>query len=213
MIIYSPTDGDALMSTVKSMPQHCFLITKLGGEIPPELKRMRTEIARLCHEAQIKTIDATHHVTGRDVLIKIWRLIAATPISIAVCHESFPPGTLANIYYEIGVAQAMGKETLIVKSPGFTVASDLVRTEYIEFNDDFIGNFSKFLADLSERADHYEMMAEQLERNPILSLDYLKRAFLISGNTALRRRAKSLLAEVKKTDRAKNSVEVLAASF
>ncbi len=129
MIIYSPTDGDALMSTVKSMPQHCFLITKLGGEIPPELKRMRTEIARLCHKAQIKTIDATHHVTGRDVLIKIWRLIAATPISIAVCHESFPPGTLANIYYEIGVAQAMGKETLIVKSPGFTVASDLVRTD------------------------------------------------------------------------------------
>lgn len=130
-----------------------------------------------------------------------------------MCHESLKPGTLANIYYEIGVAQAMGKETVIVKSPGFKVASDLMRTEYIVFNDNFDESFSKFLRDVEERAEHYEMMADQLERNPVLSLDYLRRVFLITGNNELRQSAKDLLKGANVEHRAKNSVEVLAAGF
>jgi len=213
VIIYSPTDGDALTSNVKSMPRHSFVITQLGGDIHPELCQMREQVDRLCLASHITPIDATHKVTGKDILIKIWRLIAATPISIAVCHESLKPGTLANIYYEIGVAQAMGKETVIIKSPGFKVASDLMRTEYIVFNDNFDESFSKFLRDVEERAEHYEMMADQLERNPMLSLDYLRRAFLITGNNELRQSAKDLLKGANVVHRAKNSVEVLAAGF
>jgi hypothetical protein len=45
------------------------------------------------------------------------------------------------------------------------------------------------------------------------SIDYLKRAFLITGNTQLRRDAKRLLNDAGLTSRAKNSVEQLAASF
>lgn len=130
-----------------------------------------------------------------------------------MCHESLKPSTLANIYYEIGVAQAMGKETVIVKSPGFKVASDLMRTEYIVFNDNFDESFRKFLRDVEERAEHYEMMADQLERNPVLSLDYLRRAFLITGNNELCQSAKDLLKGANVEHRAKNSVEVLAAGF
>lgn len=89
-----------------------------------------------------------------------------------------PAGTMANIYFELGVAQAMGKETVIIKSPGFKVASDLVRTEYIEFGEDFEEKFNCFLNGLGERADHYEMMADQLERNPILAQDYLEESIL-----------------------------------
>jgi len=130
VIIYSPTDGDALTSNVKSMPRHCFVMTQMGGEIHPALGHMREKLNLRCLASNITPVDATHKVTGKDILMKIWRLIAATPISIAVCHESMKPGTLANIYYEIGLAQAMGKETVIIKSSGFKVASDLVRTEY-----------------------------------------------------------------------------------
>ena len=34
MIIYSPLDGEALTSAVRSRPRHCFLMTQLGGDIP-----------------------------------------------------------------------------------------------------------------------------------------------------------------------------------
>ena len=69
------------------------------------------------------------------------------------------------------------------------------------------------LRDVEERAEHYEMMADQLERNPVLSLDYLRRAFLITGNNELRQSAKDLLKGANVVHRAKNSVEVLAAGF
>ena len=41
------------------------------------------------------------------------------------------PSTQMNIYYKLGVAQALGKETLVVKSPGAKLPSDFVRTEYV----------------------------------------------------------------------------------
>ena len=56
-------------------------------------------------------------------------------------------------------------------------------------------------------------MADQLESNPVLSIDYLKRAFLITGDIRLRKKASKLLHEAGLEDRAKNSVEQLAASF
>ncbi len=94
-----------------------------------------------------------------------------------------------------------------------TLLSDLVRSEYIVFDGRFEENFLLFLDELAERADHYEMMAEQLERNPVLSIDYLKRAFLLTNEQGLKERALQTLQSANLQDRAKNSVEVLAASF
>jgi hypothetical protein len=121
--------------------------------------------------------------------------------------------TKANIYYELGIAQALGKETIIVKSTKCEIPSDFVRTEYIEFNEGFTNNFSKYLSSLNEQAEHYELVAEQLDRNPILAIDYLKRAFLISGDERLRQKAHQILEDAGLEARAKNSVEQLAASF
>jgi len=140
-------------------------------------------------------------------------LIVASPLSIGICHEEIPESTQANIYYEIGVAQALGKETLLIKSPGAKVPSDFIRTEHVEFNKDFRVNFTAYMNSLPEQAEHYELVADQLDRNPILAIDYLKRAFLISGENRLREKAKLLLSEAGLNDRAKNSVEQLAAAF
>ena len=56
-------------------------------------------------------------------------------------------------------------------------------------------------------------MADQLENDPILSLDYLKRAFLINGKEQLRDKAKKIVDVAGIEGRAKSSVERLAASF
>lgn len=213
MIVYSPLDGDALTSAVKSQPRHCFLMTRLGKPIPPEVEYIRASITGICKNHDFKVIDAASKVTGRDFLMKIWKMIASTPLSVGICHEDISTETQGNIFYELGVAQAMGKETLLIKSKGARVPSDFVRTEYIEFNDAFSENFSAYLADLSEQADHYEMVAMQLENNPVLAIDYLKRAYLITGNSRLRELAGSFLHEAGLESRARNSVELLAATF
>ncbi len=213
MIIYNPLDGDAFTSSIPSSPRHCFLMTRLGNPVPKAVKDMRKVITELCANVDYEVIDASSRVTGRDFLLKIWKLIAASPLSIGICHEEILESTQANIYYEIGIAQALGKETLLIKSPGAKVPSDFIRTEYVEFNKDFRGKFIAYMDSLPKQAEHYELVADQLDRNPILAIDYLKRAFLISGENRLRKKAKLLLNEAGLNDRAKNSVEQLAAAF
>jgi len=213
VIIYNPLDGDALTSSIPSKPRHCFLMTKLGKPVPVGVERIRAEITSMCAAADFRVIDAQSRLTGRDFLLKIWRSIAAVPLTIGVCHEEIPPRTQANIWYELGVAQALGKETLVVKSPHADIPSDFARTEYLEFNDSFRETLPEFLEGLEEQAGHYELVAEQLERNPILALDYLKRAFLITGDRTLRAKAQQLVAQAGLEFRARNSVEALAATF
>ena len=120
MIIYSPLDGDALTSSIQSSPRRCFLMTRLGHSVPEGVEAIRRSVSDLCETVDYEVVDAHSRVTGRDFLMKIWHLIASTPLSVGICHEEIPRSTQENIYYELGVAQALGKETLLAargKSP------------------------------------------------------------------------------------------------
>ncbi|MGC1183034.1 hypothetical protein [Legionella sp.] len=214
MIIYSPIGGEPLTYSLESQPRHCFLMTRLGFPIPKEVTKIRDSINKICKAKKYKLIDASTDVTGGDYLLKIWKTIASTPISIGICHEDIPKQTQENIYYEIGAAQAMGKETIIIKSIKAEIPSDFKRTEYIEFNNEFNKKLRKYFTRLEKIAYQYETMADQFDpSNPILAIDYLKRAFLICGDERLRKKALVILQNAGLQDRAKNSVEILAANF
>ena len=213
MIVYNPLDGEAITSSIPSNPQHCFLMTRLGKPVPETVQNIRRAMTRICNKFDYQVIDANSKVTGRDFLLKIWKFIASTPLSIGICHEDIPQLTQDNIYYELGVAQALGKETLLIKSPSAEIPTDFIRNEYIEFNESFDEKFNLYLRSILEQADHYEFMAEQLERDPILAINYLKRAFLISGEERLRKIAENLIDKAGLEGRATNSVELLAAAF
>jgi hypothetical protein len=213
MIHYRPTDGDAHVSKIAYRPRTCFVMTQLGEPLPDVIPEIRTRLFDRLAEHEIDVVDANSVVTGRDFLMKIWELIVEVPIGVAIIHHEMPPLTLSNIFYETGMMQAYGKETLVVKTKGAKVPSDLVRTEYIEYDDRFEDRLDMFAEALSERAEHYEEMAGLVERNPLLAVDYLKRAYLISGDAKLRERAKSVLEDADIADRAKNSVERLLVDF
>lgn len=213
MIIYSPIDGQAITHTIKSQPRHCFLMTRLGDPVPPMVKDMGKAIKDCCRERSYTVIDAQTKVTGRDFLIKIWRLVASSPLSVGILHEEIPQTTQANIFYELGVAQALGKETVIVKSPDSKIPSDFVRTEYIRFDDSFQTTFDQYLESILEQAEYYETVADQLDRNPVLALDYLKRAYLILGDNRLKKKAREVAKDGGFANRARNSVEQLASTF
>jgi len=213
MILYDPTNGDPHTLKVDYRPQTCFLMTQLGGTIPPEVDDMRRDLGSVLDTHGYTLIDANSTITGRDFLSKIWKMLISVPLAVAVVHESMKETTLWNVYYEIGVAQSLGKETIIIKGEGINVPSDFVRTEYIEYDGDFKGKIGTFMEDITDRARYYEDVAELLLENPLLAIDYLRRAYLINGREDCRNKAKSILDGLSLEGRARNSVEMLLAEF
>ena len=192
MIFYDPVQGDVLTRQIVYRPKTCFVMTKLGTPIPNEIKNIRRTLEKYLKQAAYASIDANSSIRGKDFLLKIWELILSVPLGIAIISKDLSPYTLANIFYEIGLLQAYGRETLIIKTPDCYVPSDFVRTEYIEYDRSFGKKISTFIRGLREQAEYYATAGELLEENPLLSIDYYRRAFLITGNIKYREIAQKI---------------------
>ena len=213
MILYRPTGGDVLTERLHLRTKTCFLMTQLGEPIPLNLEKMRKRVTAQLQKNRIKVIDADSIVTGGDFLDKIWRIIITVPMGVAIIHEDMPPNTIANVFYELGIMDALGKHTVVVKSRAAKIPSDFARTEYINDDNAFDRKINAFIKSTLEQESHFEIMAADLERNPLLAIDYLRRAYLISGDDRHNTEARRLLAEAKVGARAKNSVEMLLVNF
>lgn len=208
MILYRPTDGDVHGTRVKWRPRTCFVMAAMGKPIHPKVVSARKRVRSALTRAGYATTDASSETTGKDYLLKIWSLAVAAPVGIAIVHEGVAAETMANIYYELGWMHAYGRETVVIKIGDVRLPSDLVRTEYISFDDKaFASNLRKFISSLAERAEYYRLLADQLEKNPLLAIDYLRRSYLLSGDVSLRRHAKRIFDESGLSSRANDSVE------
>ncbi len=167
-------------------------MTQLGAPIPKDIKKIRKTLEKYLTLNKLKTIDANSHIKGKNFLHKIWEMILSVPIGIAIISKELTPYTLANIFYEIGLLQAYGKETLVIKTIDSYVPSDFIRTEYIEYDRNFKKKITKYLDGLIEQSEYYSNASMLLEGNPLLSIDYLHRAFLISGNEKYKKEARAL---------------------
>ncbi|MCP4269748.1 MAG: hypothetical protein GY777_29945 [Candidatus Brocadiaceae bacterium] len=167
-------------------------MTQLGTPIPKEIKNIRKSLEKHLRSNKLITIDANSHIKGKDFLHKIWEMILSVPIGIAIISKELTPYTLANIFYEIGLLQAYGKETLVIKTKDSYVPSDFIRTEYIEYDRNFKKKITKYLDGLIEQSEYYANTSKLLEGNPLLSIDYLHRAFLLSGNEKYKKEARML---------------------
>ena len=209
MIYYRPTDGDPHSSPFNYRPRTCFIMTQLGGPIPAEVARIREVLDSVFRAHDFDCIDATSVVTGKDFLLKIWELIVTVPVGVAIVHEEMSSTTIGNIFYELGLLQAYGKETLIVKTRSATIPSDFIRTEYVEAGSGLKERIERFCRSLQERAEYHLFMAQQVENNPLLAIDFLRRAYLLTGDTSLREPARELFEAAGLSTRAKSSVESL----
>jgi len=188
-------------------------MSKVGDDVPPLVREVRGRLSVLLDEIGYSLIDATEVTTGKDFLRKIWDLIVSVPMGIAFIYRKMPPGTLANVFYEVGMMQALGKDTLVIREPRATIPSDLVRTEYVLYDGRFDDRIRAFLKTSLSSAEFLATVAEQMERNPLLAIDYYRRAFLLTGNEEYCLRTDQLLKSGEIGKRAKNSVEYLAAGF
>lgn len=191
MIFYNQ-DKEVLTEFIKYIPRSCFIITQLGKPIPKQITKIRKDVSACLNELNIKEIDAQQLVTGRDFLGKIWNHLLAVPMGIAIISEDLNQSTISNIFYEVGVLNALGKESLIIKTPNYKIPSDFIRTEYVNYERGFKRKVSSFLKSTIEIAVHYNIMAESLEVYPLLSIDYWRRAYLISGDETYIDKAETL---------------------
>lgn len=159
-------------------------MTKLGKVIPPEVRQIRGVVDVAFQSKSFSVFDATARVTGRDFLGKIWNIILSVPCGVAILSDRMSRNSKLNVFYEIGLMQAAGKETLVVKTSNCKVPSDFVRTEYLDYegDDDLLMNKVHDFADyLGAQAEHYKTLADELSNNPIACIDYLRRAYLLTG--------------------------------
>jgi len=172
-------------------------MTQLGSPIPSELTEIRSDLLIELQKRNIRELDANSYIKGRDFLNKIWRQILAVPTGIAVLTKDMKVSTISNIFYEVGVLNALGKETIVIKTKDFKIPSDFIRTEYIEYDTDFSDKINKFFDQVFDLADHYEIMGESLESNPLLAIDYYKRAYLITGDSKYFRKTEEVMKGLK----------------
>lgn len=191
MIFYNH-DREVITDLISYIPKSCFIMTQLGLPLPKNASEIRDAIKIELDKRNYEILDANSKVTGKDFLNKIWRIILSVPIGVAILTEEMKASTVSNIFYEIGVLNALGKETIVIKSADFIIPSDFIRTEYIESDKDFSMRFNKFLDTVFELADHYEIMAESLISNPNLAIDYYRRAYLITGDKEYFERVKEI---------------------
>ena len=197
-MIYDPSNGEYTTSVRTYHPRSCFLMTQLGKPVPQTIIKIRAKIKKLLDDKNYALLDAGSKVTGRDFLNKIWGMILSVPIGVAIVDREMKPTAIQNVFYEIGLMQAYGKETIVIKTRGTKVPSDFVRTEYIEYSEDgrlFSREFRKFIKNCEERANYYALMAKELRNNPVPAFDYYRRAYLITGDDIYAGLAKKLLSE------------------
>jgi len=93
--------------------------------------------------------------------------------------------------------QALGKETIIIRTADVKIPSDFIRTEYILFEPDNRKKFSTdvkmFIKSLDEQEEHYSQLADTLAANPIYSADYLMRSYLIRPQKKTKNKLKAIV--------------------
>ncbi len=86
-------------------------MSAIGKPIPERLAKARHRVKAALESAKFTVMDAASVTTGKDYLLKIWSLAVCTPVGIGLVHEGIRPDTMANVFYELGLMQAYGRET------------------------------------------------------------------------------------------------------
>ena len=107
----------------------------------------------------------------------------------------------------------VGCMTIMIRVGDAEIPSDFVRTEYVPYDSDFDRCFGAWLDSLQEQASYYQRLAELVENNPLLAIDYWRRAYLLCGDAECRDRAHRVFASGGFEERARTSVETLAIDF
>lgn len=145
-----------------------------------------------------------------DFLTKIVDLIRGCGFAIAIFSEQTPAKTLANIFFEIGVAGLLGKPVQLVLAGANPAPSDFVRTEWINYRP---GELASLREDIGASLDRIEEMAvfyrkiaevalEAEQPDLELVFERYKQAVLIGDDAAAREGVQAVIERLQAARRA-----------
>lgn len=165
---------------------------------------MADEVTAALARADFNSVTASDIRGTGDYLHKIIGLIQGCGFAVAVFSDRTPPKTLANIFFEVGMAGVLGKPIQLVLTGENPAPSDFVRSEWIAFRrgeepafrlalDDSlrrIGDLTGYyraLGDVALQADRpdLELVFERFKQSVLIGNDVAARDGVVAVRTAL----------------------------
>ena len=158
---------------------------------------------------KFKVLRATDISGHKDYLDKITQTIRGCGFCVAIFSHATPPITLANIFFELGLAILLGKPAIIIKTEDTKPPSDFVRTEWVDYHIGkkalFRANLGKAIASISGSASYWEKIAdtalEAEDTDYELAFERYKQALLISNGKRIRNQIEKISKILKDADR------------
>lgn len=201
-VIFSPITEDELDGPYRALPRHAFLMLHDSGESSELSRKIEAVCSEELTKAGFQPTKATDISGTKDFLEKILNAIRGCGFGVVIFTHETPPATLANIFFEAGIAAILGTPVIVVKSQDAKPPSDFVRTEWISYSlaaeDDFRKRFQKALSEMEGLADYYteigEVALDAVTPDYELAFERFKQAYLIKGNSNAFKKIESIKA-------------------
>lgn len=113
-LLFSPVDQTELVDAVEPRPRTAFLMLQLDGNLTATDQIMSSEVKDALARAEFNVVTASDVRGTGDYLHKILGLIRGCGFAVAVFSDRTPPRTLANVFFEVGMAGVLGKPVQLV---------------------------------------------------------------------------------------------------
>jgi hypothetical protein len=126
------------------------------------IRGLRNTINQTFEAAGFHLVDAMARMGGDDNYCKICELIQSTAFGVALITENTPPESRENIYLEIGLVRAFGKESLILTPDRMIIASDLEGKGVFPFNNkkQLIKGINNWISQIPRRIKFFNRFSE-----------------------------------------------------
>ena len=161
-LIFSPVDLSELRGPFRPRPRSAFLMLQLGGTISSSEVRIKELVARSLLARNIEAVTAAAVPGTGDYLQKIVDLIRGCGFGFAIFSDLTPARSLANIFFEVGVAGVLGKPVQLPLAGPAPPPSDFVRTEWIRYDDAHEARFETQLTDVLGKSKKARTSIERL---------------------------------------------------
>ena len=193
-LLFSPVDQTELIAPFHPRPRTAFLMLQLGEGASHDEGVMAAEVRKALADKGFAAVTAADVRGTGDFLVKIVDLIRGCGFAVAVFSDSTAAKTLANIFFEVGVAGVLGKPVQLVFSGAHGAPSDFVRTEWIAYRPGRVARLRKDLAAslsrINELAEFYRKIGDvalDAERADLeLGFERYRQAVLIGGDAEAR---------------------------
>lgn len=184
---------------------------QLGGELEEPDRVMAAETRAALTAQGFDAVTASDVKGTGEFLNKIIDLIRGCGFAVAVFSDKTPARTLANIFFEIGVAGVLGKPVQLVLTGKTPTPSDFVRSEWIAYKpgseDDLRNELRASLERIDQLAGYYRTIGEVALEAPQADLELcferFKQAVLIGGDPVARtaiERVRERLADARRAE-------------